>query len=97
MVPKTKKEWHLNPSEVIRGQQGLTIGHRRKLRQSRAADLRGLIVSLQHISTGITIEATIPLGNYSRKELQKLRDELYQELFQKLEKQVAKQLGISGF
>ncbi len=97
MTAKREKAWHLNPAEVCKGQVGYSFGGRRKRRQSRALDLRNLTVNLVHLPTGIIVEDTIPLGHYSRKEMQRLRDNLYKELFDKLEKQVARKLSIPGF
>ena len=69
-------------------------GGRRKLRQSRALDVRSLTVRLTHRPTGLTIEGEIPDGHYSRGEMRRLRVELEAKLLKTLQNRVAAHLRV---
>jgi hypothetical protein len=97
-MSKIKKEkWHLNPDEVARSAMASCVGGRRKAARSRALDIRSKEYTLRNIPTGIEVSGTIPSGNYSRKEMNRLGEQLLQNLFQELEAKVAKKLRIPGY
>jgi protein subunit release factor A len=62
----------------------------------RKLKVTGSTIFLKHIPTGITVESKIPLGHYSKKEMQLKREQLKQALFGELENKVAKSLNIKG-
>lgn len=97
-MSKSKKEkWQLNPAEVARCGSGLTSGRRKHATKSgRKNSLTGATVKLIHLPTDISVSETVPTGHYSRTEMKKLKEQLYNSLFEKLENAVAKHLGISG-
>ena len=90
------KKWHLNPKEVAWGQSALNLGGRGNIRNSRQLDYRRVEISLTHIPTGLAIKETIPTVHNSKRELQRLRDNLMKEMFKKLELIVARHLHFSG-
>ena len=51
---------------------------------------------MTHIPTGIEVTGEIPTGNYTKKQMRQLRQELEQKLFLELEAKVAKHLRIPG-
>ncbi len=65
-------------------------------RKSRLEDTRSGTVRLTHVPTGIHLEAAIPEGNYSRKQMTAKRESLVKQLFPKLEAKVAQFLRIPG-
>ncbi len=69
---------------------------RRRARGSRALDTSDLSYELTHEPTGIKVRGEIVSGNYSRKEMAKLKDDLHKELLARLEKEVANFLRIAG-
>ncbi len=94
MTKKAKKEWHLNPEEVSWGMQGSSSGKGGQF--ERKLKITSSKIYFTHEPTGIRVEGEVPLGNYSKKEMQQKRNELKQFLFQELERQVAKKLKIKG-
>lgn len=94
MTKKNKSEWALNPKEVTWGMHSSSSGKsgqfERKLKTTSST------IFLTHEPTGIKVEGEVPPGNYSKKEMQKKREELKQILFMKLQGQVAKILNIKG-
>ncbi len=98
MASKKNKEWKLPLEEVTYQGSGSTSTHRRKLsRASRAVDDRSWRFKLIHLPTGIETEGEVPLGNYSKKQMQDAKDKLRKLLFLELEEKVAKDLRLSGW
>jgi hypothetical protein len=91
-----KEKWHLNPQEVARSASATCSGGRRKATQSRALDNRSKKYTLLHVPTGLEVSGEIPRGNYSRKEMNRLGEQLLQNLFNELEAKVAKKLRVPG-
>lgn len=95
MNKKDKSKWSLNPGEVSSGftssSSGVSGQFHRKLKTTSCT------MTLSHEITGLSITGEIPAGNYSKKEMQQLRENLYIKLFADLERQVAKKLRISDF
>ncbi len=71
-------------------------GGRRKARYSRANQVSSREMILVHRPTGVQVKGEIKAGNYTRSEMRKLQNELYQKLLILLEGEVAKVLRISG-
>jgi len=94
MNKKSKQKWSLNPKEVTRAIYGSSSGKtgqfERKLKTTSSTIL------LTHTPTSIKVEGQVPSGNYSKKEMQKKRNDLTEILFQELEKLVAKSLKIKS-
>ncbi len=94
MKRKTKQKWHLDPKEVTGGIHGSSSGKtgifERKLK------ITGSTVFLTHMPTGIEVEAEVPPGHYSKKEMQQKREALKESLFRELEDRVAKVLKVKG-
>ena len=95
MSKKERPKWALNPNEVLSGFTGSSSGisgqFERKLKTTSCR------MTLSHEITGISISGEIPAGNYSKKEMQQLRESLEIKLFSDLERQVGKKLKIAGF
>ncbi len=91
-------KWHLPESEVHCSGGGSTRTHRKKLTHaSRAIDERSWRLKLVHAPTGVEVEGEVPMGNYSKKQMQEARERVYQELYRELEKRVAKHLRLPGW
>jgi len=88
--------WHLPTSEVNVATVASSSGKPRSARDSRKLDKRAITVRLEHVPTGIFVEAAIPEGHYSRAELRKLKDQLSAQLFGELESKVARHLRVPG-
>ncbi|MGE0710396.1 MAG: hypothetical protein AB7N76_26090 [Planctomycetota bacterium] len=87
--------FRLERGEVGYGWQGSSSAKRRK-RRNRALDRRGLRVHVQHLPTGIRLEEEIPVGHYSKRALQRLREEARVRLTRRLEEVVARALRLPG-
>jgi hypothetical protein len=97
-MSKIKKvKWHLDPTEVTRSAVASCVGGRRRAARSRALDIRSKEYTLRHTPTGIEVSGTIPSGNYSRKEMNRIGEQLLQNLLQELEIKVAHKLRIPGY
>lgn len=93
----SKPAWKLDSSEITWGWGATTIGKRRKVnRASRAIDERSEHFWLEHKPTGIRVQGEIPMGHRSRKQGQKLKQELYDRLYAELEDEIAKHLRVPG-
>jgi hypothetical protein len=68
------------------------VNRRRKLRQSRALDLRSVTVRLTHRPTGLVVTGTVSDGHYSRAEMRRLQTTLEADLLGKLQAKVAMHL-----
>lgn len=86
--------WRLNPQEVTWGMNNSSSGKSGQF--ERKLKTTSTCMFLLHKPTDIKVEGKIPAGNYSKKEMQKLRVALEQSLFLELEKLVAKKLKIKG-
>jgi hypothetical protein len=62
----------------------------------RKLKLSQRIMQITHLPTGVSISEEIPKGHYSKKEMRKAEDVLYQKLYPLLEKKVAKHLRLPG-
>jgi hypothetical protein len=66
---------------------GTTSGRRRKplRKSSRREELRGEIVTLRHLPSGREGSIEIPKGHYSKKEMQRLREDAKVRFLEMLE------------
>ena len=94
MSKPSEKKWKLDADDVSSGMYMHTSGKSGQF--ERKLKTTGTTVFLVHEPTGMRIEGDVPLGNYSKKEMQKKRETLKKILFQKLELQVAKKLRVKG-
>ena len=91
MSPK----WRLNPDEV--GGGNVSSSSTTKSGQfSRRLKRTSARLQLTHIPTGINVTGEVPEGHYSKKEMRKLKEELYERLFVQLEVKVGKHLRAPG-
>src|SRR5260370_16846272 len=90
---KNSMYWKLDPADVGWGAGGGFSGKRRK-HPNRKLDLTCSTVILWHKPTGISVTEEVPIGHYSKREMQLLRRKLYPHLYARLEKLVAKHLGV---
>lgn len=96
-MSKSRKQWALDPSEVSWGGSWGSSGRRKHATKSgRVNTVTNAELELYHEPTGICVKGEVPRGNYSRSEMQKLKQELLEELFPQLEKLVAQHLRIPG-
>ena len=63
---------------------------------SRRLKVTSARLTLTHASTGLSVKGEIPDGQYSKKEMRKLQEELYDRLFRTLEENVGKHLRVPG-
>lgn len=92
-----KEKWVLKAKEVCKTINSSNSGGRKKLTKSgRNQELREVEIILTHITTDLRVSGNIKKGNYSRKELMLLSNELEEKLFIELENKVAKYYKISG-
>ena len=82
------------PKDVASTSFRMATTLRRKVRQSRALDLRSEVVRLVHKPTGITVEGRIPEGHYSRNEMRSLRMKLEDALLEELRSMVSARLRL---
>ena len=83
--------------DVGGGIHGSSSGHSKPLtRSSRRDGITSSTVFLVHHPTGLRVEATVPPGRYSRKEMIKERERLNDLLWEELERKVATHLRIPG-
>lgn len=94
MSKNLPEKWKLNPDEVTWGLHGSSSGKSGQF--ERKLKVTGSTIFLKHIPSGIMVEGTVPLGHYSKKEMQLKREQLKQALLIELEGKVAKSLGIKG-
>jgi hypothetical protein len=88
-------KWKLNPEDVGGGSSsgsGSRRGRYGRMYTVRCSYRR----TMTHIPTGIEVTGEIPTGNYTKKQMRQLRQELEQKLFLELEAKVAKHLRIPG-
>ena len=91
-----KRTWNLDPKDVTWYGGSSSRSNRNNAREPRKIDERQLTMNLIHKPTAIEVSGTIPYGNYSRKEMSILKEDLYKALFLQLENNVAKALKVSG-
>ncbi len=95
MSKNSDTTWRLPMSEFSYEGSGSTSTHRKKLtKASRAVDSRAWQYRLVHEPSQLEVVGEIPEGNYSRKEMQQRRTDLWDKLFAELEKKVARHLKI---
>jgi hypothetical protein len=94
-MPGRGRQWRLDPREVIWKAMGYARTDRSKARLPRSLDLRSEQITAEHAPTGLTVTGQIPLGNYSRDQQKRLRQELRDRLLAELETKVARHLRIS--
>jgi hypothetical protein len=85
-------KWKLDPNEVSWSWSGSSGGGTFE-RKTKITSCR---VVVWHIPTKVSVEGEVKAGHYSKKEMKKLRADLYQKLFIELENKVAKHLRIPG-
>ena len=90
---KNPQSWRLDPAEVEWRSTGSSSGRRKRAtRSSRAASITGATVTLWHVPTGLSVEGEIPRGHYTKNQMLRRKQSLYDELFPKLEALVAARL-----
>ena len=94
MAKKKKQEWKLDWADIDWGGGSSSCGKSGQF--ERKLKTTSCNIFLIHKPTGIRVKDEVPPGNYSKKEMMQLRDNLKQSLFLKLEYEVAKKLKISG-
>jgi hypothetical protein len=87
---KKQKSWKITREEVDVGWFASTSGGRTKARQSRSRDIRSRDLDIVHLPTGVSIKDSIPPGNYSKKEMQKLTESKVIENLPRLEVEIKK-------
>lgn len=90
-----KKKWTLDPVEVSSGFSGSSSGRTGVF--ARALKVTSRRVTLTHEPTGVSVVGDIPPGNYSKKTMQQLTDQLKSELSAALEVKVARHLNKPGW
>ena len=89
-----RAKWSLDPEDVVYRGCGSSSGKSRQF--SRRLRETGYRIVLVHRPTGLEVQGEIPAGSFSKKEMQKLREELYRKLFAELEAKVARHLRAPG-
>lgn len=90
-------KWRMDPADVVLLGSSSSSGRRKHATKAgRANSVTGAEFELTHNPTGISVRGEIPRGEYSRREMQRLKEALYSELFVQLEGSVAKHLRIAG-
>ena len=90
-------KWEMDPNDVhytFTQSGSTTLAKKRNF--SRKLKLSYREMQLTHSPTGVSVSGKIPKGHYSKKEMRKKEDDLYQELYPLLEKEVAKHLRLPG-
>lgn len=98
MVKRNKEKWTLPKNEVTWRSSGSTSTNRKKRSvASRAVDDRSLQLTLLHTTSGIEVYGEVEEGNYSKKQMQAERENLFSDLWDKLELKVARYLKLPGW
>ena len=98
MAKKDSVAWQLPKDEVAWSGFGFASTRRRKRSTaSRAVDLRGWEMTLVHLPTGLSVSGEIPKGHYSKKQMQREREDLWARLWPELEDLVARHLRLPGW
>jgi hypothetical protein len=96
-VAKKSDGWTMAKEDVGGGIHGSSSGHSKPLtRSSRRDGITSSTVFLVHYPSGLRVEATVPPGRHSRKEMIKERERLNDLLWEELERKVATHLRIPG-
>jgi hypothetical protein len=61
---------------------------------SWSAGLRSMIVKIEHLPTGLTIDGEIPVENYTRKEMRLAQQKLKNDLIARITVQIARALRL---
>jgi hypothetical protein len=90
-------KWKMDPEDVnysptSAGSSTLT----KKRNFERKLKLSHRMMQLTHLPTGVFVSEEIPKGHYSKKEMRKAEDVLYQKLYPLLENKVARHLRLPG-
>jgi hypothetical protein len=94
---RPRKEWTLDPADVVQTAMASSSGRRDKATTSgRKTSETGLVMELTHRPTGEKVSGGVPGGHYSKSEMLVLRQRLHSELFSELEKKVARHLRLPG-
>lgn len=92
---KKHKKWQLNLKELIFSEEGSTSTNRKNLnKSSRKLDETSCRIKITHAPTEISVEGEIQSGHYSKKQMQKERDNLRKALLIDLTKKIAKKLRL---
>ncbi|MGH1460443.1 MAG: hypothetical protein ACRBB6_00240 [Neptuniibacter sp.] len=98
MAKKQRDKWQLQKNEVTWHGGGSTSTHRKKRpAASRAVDDRSWHFTLVHVPSGMEVSGEVPKGNYSQKQMQQERENLFSELWGQLELKVARHLRLPGW
>ncbi len=80
VYPMKPKPLKLEDIEIVRLSGGHSGGRKKPLaKNSRAQELRYEIVTLRHVPSGREESFEIPAGHYSKREMQRLREELKEQ------------------
>ena len=89
LQPKPQsRHFRLDANDVLESWSSLSLAGRSRASESRKLDRRSGQLVLKHSPTRVSVEGTIPLGSYSKKEMQCLKARLRTELWTRLEAQV---------
>mgnify|MGYP007080183204 CR=1 FL=1 len=94
-----KNSWKIDLKDVSIGGGGFMRSGRQTSRwtkQPSIMDEKSKNIELIHKPTQITVNGEVPLGHYSKKEMQHSTEALKTKLFLELETKVAKYLRIPG-
>ena len=89
-------EFTLNPRELRRSGSETRIGGSASAKVSRSAATRTATIVIEHLPTALTVEGSIPEGNYTRNQFRNARMNLEKTLIADLTKKVAKRLRLPG-
>jgi hypothetical protein len=87
-------KWQLDQNDVGGGWS--TSSSTKSGQFSRRLKVTSARLTLTHLPTGLEVRGEVPDGHYSKKEMRKLREELYARLFLVLEEKVGKHLRAPG-
>ena len=88
-----KEKWKLNPKDVCWGWSGSSSGGSSFARKTKRTSRN---VWVKHMPTNVVVQGEILQGNYSKKEMKQLTENLREKLLVELEQKVAKHLRIPG-
>ena len=94
--PKNKARFVLAKEDLTWGEVGHRSGGSASARVGRASAATSRTVFIEHLPTKVRVEGTVQEGNYSKKEMQRLRAQLYDKLLTELETAVARKLRVPG-
>ena len=97
-MKRQKRDVHfaLAAGDITRGEVSFRSWGSASARVGRASARIGKTIYVEHIPTQVRAEGAIAEGNYSKKEIKRLSDDLYKKLLDDLEVAVARKLRTRG-